>query len=92
MTTVVNPRHNFTFLSSVHNVYHANVGEGIPKHEHNYAHVTAVHSGRLVARKEGKEIILTKDDNPILLVANEWHELEALEDGTVFENILPHGN
>ena len=31
---------------------------------------------------------MTKDTQPVNLVANEWHEIEALEDGTVFVNVF----
>jgi hypothetical protein len=50
-----------------------------------------VHAGSLVARKEGKELVMTKDTQPVNLVAAEWHELEALEDGTVFVNVFAEG-
>jgi quercetin dioxygenase-like cupin family protein len=70
------------------NVYHAKKGEGIPKHEHLYTHLTFCHSGCCVVRKEGRELIMTKDTQPVNLVANEWHEIEALEDGTVFVNVF----
>jgi hypothetical protein len=41
--------------------------------------------------KEGKSLIMTKDTQPVNLTANEWHEIEALEDGTVFVNVLAEG-
>jgi quercetin dioxygenase-like cupin family protein len=44
-----------------------------------------------VLRKEGKEVVITKMTQPILLPANEWHEIEALEDGTVFVNVFAEG-
>jgi hypothetical protein len=44
-----------------------------------------------VIRKEGKEVRVTKETTPIVLVAGEWHEIEAVEDGTVFENIFVTG-
>jgi hypothetical protein len=31
---------------------------------------------------------MTKDSQPLNLPAGEWHELEALEDGTVFVNVF----
>lgn len=31
---------------------------------------------------------MTKDTQPVNLRANEWHEIEALEDGTVFVNVF----
>ena len=69
-------------------VYHANKGEGLPKHEHNYSHLTFCHSGCCVIRKDGRELVMTKDTQPVNLTAKEWHEIEALEDGTVFVNVF----
>ena len=82
------PIYSFTFNGVTNNIYHANVDEGLPKHEHDYAHVTACHSGRLLVTKENARLEMTKDTQPVLLTENEWHELEALEDGTVFCNTL----
>lgn len=73
------------------NIYHANKGEGLPRHEHAYAHLTMCHAGSIAVRKEGKEVVRTKDSQPVNLVANEWHEIEALEDGTVFVNVFAEG-
>jgi hypothetical protein len=33
-------------------------------------------------------VIATKDTQPVNLLANEWHEIEALQDGTVFVNVF----
>jgi quercetin dioxygenase-like cupin family protein len=87
----VTPVHQVIYDGAVLNVYHANKGQGLPKHQHAYAHLTMVHAGCLVARKEGKELVMKKDTQPVNLVANEWHELEALEDGTVFVNVFSEG-
>jgi quercetin dioxygenase-like cupin family protein len=70
------------------NIYHANKGEGIPRHEHAYSHLTVCHSGSCVVRKENRELVMTKDTQPVNLIENEWHEIEALEDGTVFVNVF----
>lgn len=83
--------HNFTFAGAVHTVYHCNKGDGLVRHSHEYAHVTSCHNGRIIIRKEGKEIFLDKHSKPVILSAGEWHEIEALEDGTVFENIFGQG-
>ena len=91
MTQQINPRHNFTYDGAVLNVYHANKGEGLPRHEHLYAHATFCTSGSCVIRKEGRELVMTKDTQPVNLLANEWHEIEALEDGTVFVNVFAYG-
>lgn len=91
MVMAIQPVHQVIYDGAHLNVFHANKGQGLPKHEHAYSHLTMVHSGSLVARKEGKELVITKDTQPVNLVANEWHELEALEDGTVFVNVFAEG-
>lgn len=91
MTQSVSAVHSVIYDGAVLNVFHANKGQGLPKHEHKFAHLTMVHAGKLVARKEGKELVMTKDTQPVNLLANEWHELEALEDGTVFVNVFAEG-
>ena len=91
MTVQVAPRFQVVYDGASVNVYHANKGEGLPKHEHMFAHLTMCHAGSCVVRKEGKEVVVTKDTQPINLVAAEWHEIEALEDGTVFVNVFTEG-
>lgn len=71
--------------------YHADKGQGLPKHEHAYAHLTMCHAGSIKVTKEGKSLTMTKNTQPVNLVANEWHEIEALEDGTVFVNVFAEG-
>jgi quercetin dioxygenase-like cupin family protein len=73
-------------------IYHTDKRQMLPKHTHSYPHLTMCHAGSCIVRKENKEIILTKNSNPINLVANEWHEIEALEDNTVFVNIFKQVN
>ena len=91
MTQQVSPKFIVTYDGATLNVYHANKGEGLLRHEHIYAHLTVCHSGSLLVTKEGKSLTMTKDTQPVNLVANEWHELEALEDGTVFVNVFAEG-
>lgn len=86
-----NMRHSFTYDGASLNVYHAEKGCGIPKHEHPYSHVTLCCAGSLIVRKENKEIVIDKHTQPINLIANEWHELEAAENGTVFINVFSEG-
>ena len=54
---------------------------------------TTLHNNYLscYVRKEGKEILVTKETQPINLVENDWHEIEAAEDGTVFINVFGEG-
>lgn len=91
MTQPIALKHKVTYDGAQLNVYHANKGEGLPKHEHVYSHLTMCHAGSVVIRKEGRELVMTKDTQPVNLVANEWHEIEALEDGTVFVNVFAEG-
>ena len=85
------PRHSFTYDGAQLNVYHANVGEGLPRHEHIYAHATICHAGRCLVTLEGRSYTINKDSQPLNLPANQWHEIEALEDGTVFVNVFAEG-
>lgn len=85
------PRYDFSYTGVSVKIYHADKGQGLPRHEHLYSHATMCHSGSCIVRKENKQFLLTKDSQPINLLANEWHEIEALEDGTVFVNIFAEG-
>ena len=91
MTTQILPAHSFIYDGAVLNIYHANKGEGLPRHSHAYSHATVCHSGSCIVRKENRELIMTKVTQPVNLKANEWHEIEALEDETVFCNVFAEG-
>ena len=82
------PKHMVTYDGAAMNVYHCNKGQGLPRHEHTYAHLTMCHAGSCIIRKEGRELVMTKDTQPVNLTAAEWHEIEALEDRTVFVNVF----
>jgi hypothetical protein len=84
----VAPKHTFSFSDTSLNVFHANIGEGLPRHEHDFNHLTYCVNGSCAIRKEGKEVVITKESQPINLGGKEWHEIEALEDGTVIINIF----
>ena len=87
----ITPSHSFTYYGATINIFHANKGEGLPKHNHTFAHATLCTSGSCYVRKEGKEIIMDKKTQPINLVENDWHEIEAIEDNTVFINVFAEG-
>lgn len=92
MSVVVStPRHSLTYDGATLNIFHVNKGEGLPRHEHLYAHATMCMAGSCAVRKEGKEVVMTKETQPYNLVAGEWHEIEALEDNTVFCNMFAEG-
>ena len=87
----VAPAHSFFYDGASINIYHADKGFGLPKHDHLYSHATFCTAGSCYIRKEGKEVVVDKFTQPINLIANEWHEIEALEDGTVFVNVFAEG-
>jgi len=89
MTKSINPINRFNYNNTISLVYKAKVGEGLPKHEHTFAHTTVCIQGSMIVRKENKEKVVTMYDNPLLLTANEWHEIEALENDTIFINQFP---
>ena len=87
----INPKFSVTQDGTTLNVYHANKGQGLPKHEHVYSHLTMCHAGSILVTKEGRSLLMTKGTQPVNLTANEWHEIEALEDDTVFVNVFAEG-
>ena len=87
----IQPIHQVIYDGANLRVYHANKGQGLPRHNHVFAHLTMCHAGSCIIRKEGRELVMTKDTQPVNLVAGEWHEIEALEDGTVFVNVFAEG-
>lgn len=84
----ISPTHTFTYDGTTLHIFHANQGEGLPHHEHLYSHGTFCTSGSAIVRKEGKELIMTKLTQPVNLIGGSWHEIEALEDNTVFINVF----
>lgn len=89
--TRIEPTFMFSYDGAQVNIYHASKGEGLPKHEHKFAHATFCTSGSCIIRKENKELVINKQTKPVNLVADEWHEIEALEDDTVFINMFSVG-
>jgi quercetin dioxygenase-like cupin family protein len=85
------PQHSFTYDGSQVNVYHVNKGEGLPSHSHNYSHATICHNGSCVIRMQDKEKVIDKHSGAFNLPENDWHEIEALEDNTVFVNVFSEG-
>ena len=82
------PFHTIIYDGASIVIYHANKGQGLPKHEHIYAHLTMCHAGSCIIRKEGRSLVMNKNTQPVNLLEHEWHEIEALEDNTVFVNVF----
>ena len=90
-TLNVPPTSHITYDGVILNTYTVNKGQGLAKHEHVYSHLTYCHRGSMIVRKEGIERILKAGDPPFNLKPNEWHELEAAEDNTIFQNVFAEG-
>jgi len=88
MINFIEPRFSITHNNTSLQVYHVKKGEGLPQHEHLYSHLVFCHAGKIIIRKEGKSAEMTATSQPVNLVANEWHEIEALEDDTIFMNVF----
>lgn len=91
MTLAILPKHEMTYGDSAIWIYHANTGEGLPIHSHSYSHATMCHAGSCKITQEGKSVVINKNSTPINLLAGKFHEIEALEDGTVFVNVFVQG-
>lgn len=91
MTLKVFPKHSFTYEGTNVHIYQANKGEGIPKHTHDYSHAVACTAGSCKITKENKEVEINIMSQPVNLVGQEWHEIEAIEDGTSFITVFKEG-
>jgi len=88
MVNNIGPAHSFTYDGARINVYHANKGDGLKRHEHTFSHATMCNAGSCLISLEGRTYTVNKDSQPLNLPGGEWHEIEALEDGTVFVNVF----
>ena len=89
--TNIPPTYTFLYDKVRFSVYHANVGEGLPRHEHTFAHLTMCVAGQAAIRKENLYKEMDKNTTPVILKEKEWHEVEALVDNTIFINVFPAG-
>ena len=88
---ISSPKHTFTYNGAQLAVYHVNKGYGLPKHLHSFSHAIMCNSGSCLISLEGRQYVVDKNSQPMDLPANEWHEIEALEDETVFVNVFAEG-
>jgi quercetin dioxygenase-like cupin family protein len=84
----INPYKKISYKGLVLNVYRGNIGEGLPFHEHKHSHASVCIEGKIKAKTKDKEAILDRDSHCIDLLPNKPHEIEILEDNTVFINIF----
>ena len=82
------PKFNVEQDGTTMQVYHADTGQGLPRHEHVYSHLVFCHAGKILITKENVQREMDKNSQPVNLLAGQWHEVVALEPGTVFVNIF----
>jgi quercetin dioxygenase-like cupin family protein len=86
------PTHTFNYDGVTLNIYHANKGQGLSMHGHIYAHATMCNAGSCrITLENGKSAVVNKKSIPVNLLAGIQHEIEALEDNTVFVNVFAEG-
>ena len=91
MVISVNPKHTFTYGGATVNVYHVDKGEGIPLHSHAYSHATTCMNGSCKLTQDDRSVVVTKDSTPVNLLAGKFHEIESMENNTVFVNVFAEG-
>ena len=91
MITGIEPKHEMTYGGATVRIFHANKSEGLPMHSHGYSHATICMAGSCKLTQDNKSVVVNKDSTPVNLLAGKWHEIEALEDGTVFVNVFAEG-
>ena len=81
--------HDFLYDGVRMVIFHANKGQDLPMHGHSFHHGFVCNSGScLVTLENGQSKIVNKNSQPINLLNDKKHEIEALEDETVFVNIF----
>jgi quercetin dioxygenase-like cupin family protein len=81
--------HEFRYDGVTLVIFHANKGQGLPMHGHNFHHGFVCNAGScLVTLEDGRKKIMDKHSQPLNLLNDKKHEIEALKDGTVFVNIF----
>jgi quercetin dioxygenase-like cupin family protein len=83
--------HTMTYGGARLNIYHADVGHGLSWHSHAYSHAVICHAGACKVRKGKKEVMLKKGSTPVNLPAAEPHEIEVVENDTVFVTVFAEG-
>jgi quercetin dioxygenase-like cupin family protein len=84
----VAPIHDVSMNGVYFQIFHANIGEGVNRHDHPHGHATMCHAGKILVSKDGVQLYMDKNTPPVLLKGGSWHQIEAIEDGTVFVNVF----
>lgn len=74
-------------------VYHLNKGEKVARHVHSFEHTTAVSAGRSKVTVDGDAPFeMVSGDADYSLPAKRYHEVEAVEDGTIVVHVSATNN
>ncbi len=84
--------HTFGALGCAFQRYSLAAGETIDRHQHEVDHLTIVASGRIVATTDDRSVERGPLDPPVLFRANRYHDIQAIEDGTVVLNVFVNGD
>jgi len=68
--------------------YFVDKGYGLPGHDHEVEHTVDVLKGSALVTIGEEKIKLDADSDAKVLPANVWHEVVALEDGTIFNSLF----
>jgi hypothetical protein len=60
-------KHFFSYNGAQLNVYHANAGQGLPKHSHTWSHAIVCHNGSCLVSLEGRSYTINKNSQPLNL-------------------------
>lgn len=82
------PQHEMNINNVLFQTFHVNTGEGINSHTHDYSHVTICHAGKIRITKSHVQVEMDKNTPAVMLKGEEWHQIEAIEDNTVFVNVF----
>ena len=88
MTIDISAQTTFMYGGARVNIYHANAGEGSAYHKHPYNHATMCVHGSCKVKQGTTEVIINKDSKPVNLLAGIEHDIEAIEDGTIYVNVF----
>jgi len=80
----------FSFNGNTFVVYRADLGEGLPLHDHTFNHITIVLEGEIeVSDGAAVSVVLNARNGPIEYRAGRKHAITAKQDGTRFMNVSP---
>jgi len=82
------PAHQMNVNGVLVQSFYVNNGEGVNNHEHDYSHVTLCHSGKIRITNSYVQVDMDSNTPAILIKGDEWHQIEALENNTIFISVF----